>query len=726
MSDPRIHGDNEDQLSASSNDCAPALPVSEERSLIQVLTETRNSPSDADTNSREENLRRLVRAAMPAVEVPDSLRQRVLELEAAQRDECSLPVSRILRGRSGRWVMAAGLTAAGIAAAIVVQPTWVAAQALKRMEAAITDARSVHRVTWRVEPDGTRRKTGESYYQGGRWRLVDRRRGHIQIFADGRLWHYEPALKKVTVWSAEGPFGYNPSGFSVAAMARDFARWGWRDRIRVLGRMKANGHLAYRVVIESADEPHRTLLIVDAATDLPLRSEGQARRDGRWVTQRVSEHRYSVPLPAELFEVKFPPSTRVIDFDADRKRWQERLSRGIARQRVGDRTIVVRDIQVCAEGDIFVLYTAGKYPNDKGWDYTKELADDRSTGYRNGGMFQPYMAGFRARSGPGYVFDGEKLEGYWWVPAKPKPFSWPRSFTLTFHVAPVNRHGNLRDEPPREEELTEQAMFHLTVEQPTPTLLPEYMPYMAYDVDEWELRRARAYRKAQRCKEQHDLPGALEAYREVLRVDQAQSRESGEPMRNAQVWIRLGELLLQMDRKREARSALQRAVREAVYKDSIRQMAQEALEAVETSLAWSPGRRAPSVTAADVKGRARSTDGYRGQVLLIDIWSPFGHELPQRKAVYERYREKGFAVLGIGIGRDRREVLGFAERQDIPWPLLVDDTGWNGTIARPFSYQHPVTRLPRTILLDRQGIVRYVDLRGEALERAVGKLVGRR
>src|SRR5207302_5572232 len=136
---------------------------------------------------------------------------------------------------------------------------------------AITDARSMHEVTWRIALDGSRTKVDEEWGEAGRWRVDSRQLGRINVFTNEKIWSYDPKLNTVTVGAPEGPFGSNPSGFTLAARARDIAHWGRQDRIRMVGVTVARGRPAHEVVIERADEPGRELLVVDAATDLPVR-----------------------------------------------------------------------------------------------------------------------------------------------------------------------------------------------------------------------------------------------------------------------------------------------------------------------------------------------------------------------------------------------------------------------------------------------------------------------
>jgi outer membrane lipoprotein-sorting protein/peroxiredoxin len=705
--------------------------MTEQERLIDTLRRTRAVPTTSSPAEQEENLRRLVRAALPMSDVSEALRQRVHALETAPIPRPRSFVAHLLPPRLG-WTLVAALLLGGVVLP-VVQPRWVAAQALRRMEAAIIDVRSAHEVTWRVTPDGGRAKVNEWWYQGGRYRTeTDRAEGRIQLFTAGKTWSYNSDENTVTVWQW-GPFGYSPSGFTVAAMARDFARWGWRDQIRVAGSARLGGRFVRLVTIERADEPGRSLLMVDAATGLPVRSERQRRSGNRWLTETVTEHRYNEPLSEGLFEPHFPPPVRLIDRAAGRKYWEERLSQGIARQQVDARTVILRDLQVNAEGDVFLLYTAGRSPEAGNGDWEIDLTDDRGTQYTNGPFYQPYMKGNHAPAGDGYVFDGARLEGNWWVPIEPQDPWQPRHFTITFHMARIGPDGKpvpvpSKDgfQPPREVQMPLIATFTLAVERPATALVPEWMPYMAYGLEEQEVQRGQISARATTDHLNRHYEQALKGYQELARQNAEQARKSGEPIEDPQLWTEMGELLHKMGRMPDARAALERAIRESRPQEAFGQMARYALSGLQADLAWRPGRRAPEVTAPDLKGRRLSTRSYRGHVLLIDLWSPWSDELAQQKSMYARYHTKGLAILGVGIGRDRTETQRFIEAKSVPWPQLIDNSGWRSVIGLRFGYSHELTRLPRTILVDRQGIVRHVDLHGSALDQAVAELLAER
>jgi tetratricopeptide (TPR) repeat protein len=494
-----------------------------------------------------------------------------------------------------------------------------------------------------------------------------------------------------------------------------------------------NGRQVHQVAIQRAGWRERELVSVDAATDLFIQGEGQLEVDGRWVTQSIIEIRYNEPLPANLFTPNFPRSAQVFDLDHGQQEWGRRLARVIAQQRVGDRTVAIRDIQVNAEGDLFLLYTVGKRRGDNlntgnnlaGRDWKIEVKDDLGTAYVWQTDDFASNEGMPDESSKGYVFNGERLEGDWWIPAVPQSPWKPRRFTLTFRVSPINMHGGYHD-PERKAVYTETAVFPLPVPGPSTALVPDYMQYMArgFEFQDADLHSRHAKARAWYYRyEKQDLPRALEYYREVVRLGEERARETGQPFLDSETWRDIGEVLRALGQKEEARVALERAVREAMYPDANRKGAEEALEALKGEMAWSVGRPAPSFTATDLNGQVQSPERYRGQVLLIDLWATWDDktraDLPTLKALSDQYGGKGLAILGIGVDWHAPAFRAFVKDHEIPWPQVHDGKGWGGSLARSFGQPKP----PRTFLIDRRGTIRAVDLHGPALEKAVAALL---
>ena len=132
------------------------------------------------------------------------------------------------------------------------------------------------------------------------------------------------------------------------------------------------------------------------------------------------------------------------------------------------------------------------------------------------------------------------------------------------------------------------------------------------------------------------------------------------------------------------------------------------------------GKPAPDFQVIDLKGQELSLKKYRGQVVLLDFWAtwcfPCRVEIPHIKKVYDTYKDQQFEVIGISLDQTRSVLDSYIEKQDITWPQLLEG-------APAVAKMYNVTGIPATFLIDGEGIVRRVKLRGRALEAAVAELV---
>lgn len=523
----------------------------------------------------------------------DGLRRRVRLLAARHEERRTRRALWRRRVRAGFALVAAG---AVVILALIAVPKLPAAYALSRMAEAAEDAKSAHATMWRIEENGARTKMGESWYQNKRWRKESPR--DVEVYTGDVLYAYEPAANVVKVRRrGDGPFAYNASGFSVGAIARDFARWGWSDQLRYVGETSVDGRPAREVVIQRGSVGERVVLFADPKTNLPFRVDVQSQRaTGDWATEQITELRYNDVLPAHFFAADFPKTARRFDVAQGEREWKRRLAPGIVRKRLGERTLVVRDLQVNENGDVFLLYTAGMLPSDAGGSVNDvELTDEFGTPYLRQWGLQPYMHSVRPHPNfrEGYVLNGEALEGTWWVPATEQPRPWkPRQFTLTFRAMPTVRHRSFDEvekalahakpgeavqigpEFPNEEPQT--VTFTLPVAGPASALVPQYMPYMGSGPwNEYEIRGGEAQARAgyhqnegrggdTNAKRAH-LEAALRLHEETIRVGDEGARASGNLMVHPDTWFAIHEALRDLGRTDEARAALQRAQDQDVY-----------------------------------------------------------------------------------------------------------------------------------------------------------------
>jgi peroxiredoxin len=97
---------------------------------------------------------------------------------------------------------------------------------------------------------------------------------------------------------------------------------------------------------------------------------------------------------------------------------------------------------------------------------------------------------------------------------------------------------------------------------------------------------------------------------------------------------------------------------------------------------------------------------YLGQVVLINFWAtwcgPCRQEMPQLEVLHTKYQRAGLVLLGINIDEERDEAIEMARTLRVSYPILFDE-------RKDVSRAYQVGTMPLTVLVDREGVVRYVS-----------------
>ena len=92
---------------------------------------------------------------------------------------------------------------------------------------------------------------------------------------------------------------------------------------------------------------------------------------------------------------------------------------------------------------------------------------------------------------------------------------------------------------------------------------------------------------------------------------------------------------------------------------------------------------------------------------------------PHERSLVKRLENRPFALLGVNSDKDRDELKKVLEKENITWRSF-----WNGGSTNgPISNAWKVRGWPTIYVIDGNGVIRYRDVRGPAMDRAVDELL---
>jgi thiol-disulfide isomerase/thioredoxin len=116
----------------------------------------------------------------------------------------------------------------------------------------------------------------------------------------------------------------------------------------------------------------------------------------------------------------------------------------------------------------------------------------------------------------------------------------------------------------------------------------------------------------------------------------------------------------------------------------------------------------------------------RGQYVLVDFWAswcgPCRQENPNVVAAYNKFKDKGFTVLGVSLDNPKGKDAWLAAIENDgleQWPQVSDLKGWKSNAAALYE----IRSIPQNYLLDKEGRIVASNLRGAALEEKLAELL---
>jgi peroxiredoxin len=121
--------------------------------------------------------------------------------------------------------------------------------------------------------------------------------------------------------------------------------------------------------------------------------------------------------------------------------------------------------------------------------------------------------------------------------------------------------------------------------------------------------------------------------------------------------------------------------------------------------AIAPLAAAPDFTLHVMNGANLRLQEQRGRVVMVNFWAtwcgPCRQEMPQLNRLYEKYHAAGFVLLGINVDDDTSKAAEVAGKLGVTFPVLLDT---DKTVSKLYE----LSTMPSTVIIDRDGKVRYV------------------
>src|SRR5579884_1476569 len=118
-----------------------------------------------------------------------------------------------------------------------------------------------------------------------------------------------------------------------------------------------------------------------------------------------------------------------------------------------------------------------------------------------------------------------------------------------------------------------------------------------------------------------------------------------------------------------------------------------------------PGVDAPTFQLNSSLGKPVALSELKGQVVLINFWAswcgPCRQEMPILNQLFKSYQPAGFTLIGVNVEPSATDANRFLKGTPVSFPILYDPHS-------QVSQLYQVTGMPSTVILDRNGTIRYV------------------